>query len=368
MELSHVGVRKPAEPVEHAQALRQRLLHQDPVRRVERQLEVQVVDDAELDRIAGDGVYHLRRNVRVEILVEVVILEGEPYVLYGQRRAVVPLEAAAQCVGVLRPVLVRFPALPSARPEVDFVGVALHEPERDPLASVRADLGDAVGAAVFPDAVRTEHDAHVLGHRQTLVDRRKRSLPHHLSRQWRLVEGCWRRAGIGRVVQPGRAWPMRRRGLEARRPLWRAVGHQIASDVACARHHGSHHCLLHLLLLLYLHGRHLGGLRRHGRLLDRLVRRHERGVDDALHVRSGELIADCIRHRARDQVLDVAARQRPGQARGDLLLHDPGDLGRADSLRNRLLNRRHHQGVQLTHVDFRRRKVSERPCHDRLNL
>ena len=194
MQLPHVGVRKPAEPIEHAQTLRERLLHQYPVRRVERQLEVQVVDDTELDRIACDRVYHLRRNVRIEILVEVVILEGEPHILHGQRRAVIPLEAPTQRVRVLRPVLVRFPALPCARSKVDLVRVALHEPECDPLPSVRANLGDAIRAAILPDAVGAKHHAHILSHRQTLVQRRNRPRLHHLSRQRRLVELSGRRA------------------------------------------------------------------------------------------------------------------------------------------------------------------------------
>ena len=161
---------------------------------------------------------------------------------------------------------------------------------------------------------------------------------------------------------------MRRRGLEPRRPLRRAVGHQIAPDVARVRHHGSHHRLLHLLLLLYLHGRHLSGLCSHGRFLDRLVRRHERGIDDTLHVCSGKLVAHRIRHGARNQVLDVSPRQRPSQARGHLLLNDPSDLCCADALRRRLRNRRHDQGVQLAYVDLRSRKSPNRTVHDGLNL
>ena len=91
---------EPAEPIPHAEALRQGLLHQNEVRGVECELEIQVVDNAESGLFAGYGVDHLGGYVRVEFFIEVVVFKCELNVIDGQGSAVVPLKTIPQSVGI----------------------------------------------------------------------------------------------------------------------------------------------------------------------------------------------------------------------------------------------------------------------------
>ena len=180
------------------------LAQEQAVRLGEAQREGLVVDDRQLDRLSAP----LRpgRQVGGDLLVEVVVLEGEAHVLGGDRHAVRPLQPLADGEGELVRRGVLFPALQDRGLDLgadEVVAVIarrrrdLHQLDRVQVAQVvvvvDGVLGPGQGAAVLAVLHPGLHHHRVLG--QPLLDGRQALA----GQEGRLGEG-YLSAGLAHVV------------------------------------------------------------------------------------------------------------------------------------------------------------------------